>query len=159
MIIKNPADDKQVRPAQAPLEEARMTYFWTWFNVLTMGLVDGLPDDANDFDEDEVTRKEADPAVNKATLEEALQCLKMMRAAALAFVEQDRPTNGWSQNIGLFFQCYPHCSVNSTHMHILDMDRTGPSYEAIKSRNLKMDFVIQAVEEEIKELHVDDASA
>ena len=159
MIIKKPADDKQVRPAKAPLEEARMTYFWTWFNVLTMGLVDGLPDDANDFDEDELKRVEADPAKNKATLEEALECLKMMRAAALAFVEQDRPTNGWSQNIGLFFHCYPYCSVNSTHMHILDMDRTGPSYEAIKSRNLKMDFVIQAMEEEIKELHVDDASA
>ena len=53
----------------------------------------------------------------------------------------------------------PTRAINSTHLHILDMDRTGPSYEAVKSRNLKMDFVIQAMEEEIKELHVDDASA
>ena len=36
MIIKKPADDKQVRPATATLEEARMTYFWTWFNVLQL---------------------------------------------------------------------------------------------------------------------------
>ena len=46
-----------------------------------------------------------------------------------------------------------------TYLHILDMDRTGPSYEAIKSRNLKMDFVIQAVEEEIKELESDQTTA
>ena len=124
-----------------------------------MGLVDGLPDNAVNYDEAELKSQEADPERNQRTLKEALQCLTMMRDAALAFVEQDREENGWSQNIGLFFHCYPHCSVNSTHMHILDMDRTGPSYEAIKSRNLKMDFVIQAVEEEIKELHVDDASA
>ena len=39
------------------------------------------------------------------------------------------------------------------------MDRTGPSYEAVKSRNLKMDFVIQAVEEEIKEMESDQTTA
>ena len=130
-----------------------MTYFWTWFNVLTMGLVDGLPDDANDFDEGELTRTEADLAVNKATLEEALQCLKMMRATALAFVEQDRPTNGWSQNIGLFFHCYPFCSNNSTHMHIVDLDYTGPTFDKINNkegRNLRMEDVIKAVKDEIE---------
>ena len=124
-----------------------------------MGLVDGLPDNAVNYDEGELKSQEADPERNQRTLKEALQCLTMMHDAALAFVEQDREENGWSQNIGLFFHCYPHVAINSTHLHILDMDRTGPSYEAVKSRNLKMDFVIQAVEEEIKELHVDDASA
>ena len=95
---------------------------------------------------------EADPERNQRTLEEALKCLTMMRAAALAFVEQDREENGWSQDIGLFFHCYPHCSVNSTHMHIVDLNYTGPTFDKIskEGRNLKMDDVIKAVEDEIE---------
>ena len=64
-----------------------------------MGLVDGLPDNAVNYDEGELKSKEADPERNQRTLEEALKCLTMMRAAALAFVEQDREENGWSQDI------------------------------------------------------------
>ena len=73
-----------------------------------MGLVDGLPDNAVNYDEGELKSQEADPERNQRTLKEALQCLTMMHDAALAFVEQDREENGWSQNIGLFFHCYPH---------------------------------------------------
>ena len=41
MIIRKHEEDNDVRPGmEKSLEEARMTYFWTWFNVLTMGLVD-----------------------------------------------------------------------------------------------------------------------
>ena len=73
MIIRKPEDGSGARPGEeTPGEESRMTYFWTWFNILTMGLVDGLLDNANDFDEDELKRVEADPAKNKATLEEAI---------------------------------------------------------------------------------------
>jgi len=146
MIIKKPSADNEVRPTCG--KTPRMTYFWTWFNVLTMGLVDAVKDDAIEFDEDEVKMKEVDPELNQTTLTEALECLKTMRDAAEAFVKQDAAT-GWSENIGLFFHCYPHCSVNSTHLHIVDLATTGPTYKAIGQRNLKMDFVIQALQEEI----------
>ena len=151
MIIKKPSEDNQVRPASSGEDPPRMTYFWTWFNVLTMGLVDVVSEDKLDFDEEEVKRNEADKDLNQKTLAEALECLKTMRAAAYAFVREDRATNGWSEDndIGLFFHCYPHCSVNSTHLHIVDLSTTGPTYDAIKQRNLKMDFVIEALEEEI----------
>ena len=118
-----------------------------------MGLVDGLPDNAVNYDEGELKSKEADPERNQRTLKEALQCLTRMRDAALAFVEQDREENGWSQNIGLFFHCYPFCSVNSTHMHIVDLDYTGPTFDKINNkegRNLRMEDVIKAVKDEIE---------
>ena len=167
MIIRKPEEGSDVRPGEeVSLEDARMTYFWTWFNVLTMGLVDVAKADAVHHDEKEMRGEEANLELNIRTLESALACLRTMREAAYAFVKEDAKS-GWSlreketwqketnqtvvelADIGLYFHCYPHCSVNSTHMHILDMDRTGPSYEAIKSRNLKMDFVIQALQEEI----------
>ena len=119
-----------------------------------MGLVDGLPDNAVNYDEGELKSQEADPERNQRTLKEALQCLTMMHDAALAFVEQDREENGWSQNIGLFFHCYPFCSVNSTHMHIVDLDYTGPTFDKINNkegRNLRMEDVIKAVKDEIEE--------
>ena len=118
-----------------------------------MGLVDGLPDNAVNYDEGELKSQEADPERNQRTLKEALQCLTMMRDAALAFVEQDREENGWSQNIGLFFHCYPFCSNNSTHMHIVDLDYTGPTFDKINNkegRNLRMEDVIKAVKDEIE---------
>ena len=155
MIIKKPTDEKEG-------DARRMTYFWTWFNVLTMGVVDGFKRFNTAYDEDAVKEKEADPELNKTVLTGALKCLETMRDAAFAFVEQDRkeqeargeePEDTWSENIGLFFHCYPHCSVNSTHMHIVDLDFTGPTFDQInykEKRNLKMEDVIEAVKEEIE---------
>jgi ankyrin repeat protein len=168
MIIKKPSDTRETRAGHPPPpEEARMTYFWTWFNVLTMGLVDGFKNFDTAYDEDAVKKMEADPELNKKVLMGALQCLKTMRDAALAFVEQDRkeqelrgaePEDKWSEKIGLFFHCYPRCSVNSTHMHIVDLDYTGPTFDKINNeegRNLRMEDVIKAVEEEIEHLETE----
>ena len=47
-------------PASAPERRSgspvavRMTYFWTWFNVLTMGLDDGEINGGDSFDEIEI---------------------------------------------------------------------------------------------------------
>jgi hypothetical protein len=163
MIIKKPNDVMETRAGHPPApKDARMTYFWTWFNVLTMGLVDGFKEFDTAYDEDAVRKMEADPELNKKVLMGALQCLKTMRDAAHAFVEQDRKQQDlsgskledkWSEEIGLFFHCYPHCSVNSTHMHIVDLEYTGPTFKKIndeEGRNLRMDDVIEAVEEEIE---------
>ena len=169
MIIRKPEEGGDVRPGEeeAP-EEARMTYFWTWFNVLTMGLVDVAKADAVHHDEEEMRSEEANLELNIRTLESALACLRTMRDAAYAFVKEDAKS-GWSlreknvfqketnqhgvelADIGLFFHCYPHCSVNSLHLHIVDLSKTGPTYEACRFKNLSMDIVLTALEKEIKE--------
>ena len=169
MIIRKPEEGSDVRPGmEASPEEARMTYFWTWFNVLTMGLVDVAKADAVHHDEEEMRSEEANLELNIRTLESALACLRTMREAAYAFVKEDAKS-GWSlreknvfqketnqhgvelADIGLYFHCYPHCSVNSLHLHIVDLSKTGPTYEACRFKNLSMDMVLTALEDEIKE--------
>ena len=163
MIIRKPESDDDVRPGtERSAEEARMTYFWTWFNVLTMGLVDGAKKHSLHHDEEEMRDAEASIDLNIKTLESALACLTMMREAAYAFVKEDAKSGTkWSlrkdskeqlADIGLFFHCYPHCSVNSLHLHIVDLSATGPTYGACKLKNLRMDMVLQCLQEEIKAL-------
>ena len=139
-----------------------MTYFWTWFNVLTMGLVDVAKEDAVHPDEEEMREAETSIELNLRTLESAQACLTKMREAAYAFVKEDTKS-GWSlrkvttatgeqlADIGLFFHCYPHCSVNSLHMHIVDLSETGPTYPMFKHKNLRMDIVLTVLETEIAE--------
>ena len=147
-----------------------MTYFWTWFNVLTMGLVDVAKADAVHHDEEEMRGEEANIELNIRTLESALACLRTMREAAFAFVKEDAKSGTkWSlrekdvfqketqetivelADIGLYFHCYPHCSVNSLHLHIVDLSETGPTYEAFRFKNLSMDMVLTALDKEIKD--------
>ena len=169
MIIRKPEEGSDVRPGEeASLEEARMTYFWTWFNVLTMGLVDVAKADAVHHDEEEMRGEEANLELNIRTLESALACLRTMREAAYAFVKEDAKS-GWSlreketwqketqetivelADIGLYFHCYPLCSVNSLHLHIVDLSEVGPTYEACRFKNLSMDMVLKALDKEIKD--------
>ena len=172
MIIRKPEEGGNVRPGEeASLEEARMTYFWTWFNVLTMGLVDVAKADAVHHDEEEMRSEEANLELNIRTLESALACLRTMREAAYAFVKEDAKS-GWSlreknvfqketnqhvvglADIGLYFHCYPHCSINSLHLHIVDLSKVGPTYEACRFKNLGMDMVLKALENEIAEFKI-----
>ena len=169
MIIRKPEEGGDVRPGEeASLEEARMTYFWTWFNVLTMGLVDVAKADAVHHDEEEMRSEEANLELNIRTLESAHACLRKMREAAYAFVKEDTKS-GWSlrvkdvfqketqetivelADIGLYFHCYPLCSVNSLHLHIVDLSEVGPTYEACRFKNLSMDMVLKALDKEIKD--------
>ena len=174
MIIRKPEEGSGVRPGEeASPEEARMTYFWTWFNVLTMGLVDVAKADAVHHDEEEMRSEEANLELNIRTLESALACLRKMREAAYAFVKEDaksgtkwslREKETWQNetkqtdfelaDIGLYFHCYPHCSVNSLHLHIVDLSKTGPTYEACRFKNLSMDMVLTALEKEIAEFKI-----
>ena len=169
MIIRKPEEGGDVRPGEeASLEEARMTYFWTWFNVLTMGLVDVAKADAVHHDEEEMRGEEANLELNIRTLESALACLRTMREAAYAFVKEDAKSGTkWSlrqketnqtivelADIGLYFHCYPLCSVNSLHLHIVDLSEVGPTYEACRFKNLSMDMVLTALEKEIAEFKI-----
>ena len=169
MIIRKPEDGIGARPGEeTPGEESRMTYFWTWFNVLTMGLVDVAKADAVHHDEEEMRSEEANIELNIRTLESALACLRTMREAAYAFVKEDAKS-GWSlrekdtwqketnqtivelADIGLYFHCYPHCSVNSLHLHIVDLSELGPTFKALSNKNLSMDMVLRALDKEIKD--------
>ena len=161
MIIRRPEPGNDVRPGEEKGQQPRMTYFWTWFNVLTMGLVDVATEGAVHHDEDELRVEEDSLELNMATLKSAETCLKKMREAAYAFVRED-VNSGWSSNqrqIGLFFHCYPHCSVNSLHLHIVDLSATGPTYHACEHTNLPIDFVLNALDNEIKALNLEPKSA
>ena len=163
MIIRKPEEGDDVRPGkETSADEARMTYFWMWFNVLTMGLVDAAKEDSVHHEEEELREEERSLERNIETLESARTCLLTMREAAYAFVKEDAKS-GWSLrsvttaageqlvDIGLFFHCYPHCSVNSLHMHIVDLSETGPTYPMFKHKNLRMDIVLTVLETEIAE--------
>merc|ERR1711920_773850 len=93
--------------------------FWGWFNVLVFGMLDNL--------------------------QEAIDTLQRMREAALLYVQTKE---GWSSNVGLFFHVYSLSSVNSLHLHIVDMDQVGPTYDVIKHRNMCLDDVLNVLEEE-----------
>ena len=75
------------------------------------------------------------------------------RRPALAFTRAD-PALKWSANVGLFFHAYPHCSVNATHLHIVDLDATGPSFDELAFKNLPLDDCLQVLSKELRELRM-----
>lgn len=53
-----------------------------------------------------------------------------------------------SENIGLYFHCYPTNSIHITHLHIIDESNVGPQYFAKYWKNLPLEFVRKAIIEE-----------
>ena len=102
---------------------------WKFFNVLVYGMGD-------DPEKKETTR-----------LKEAIRMLTDMKHVALEFAAKD-PTYKWSKNIGLYFHAYPHCSVNATHLHIVDLEKRGPTMKHLEFKNLNLDDCIKVLEEE-----------
>jgi len=96
---------------------------WEWFNILTFGLVSGP--------------------------EGALAKLTEMKKAALRWTSA---TDGWppAHRVGLFFHVYGHNSVNSCHLHVVNLDYVGPSYAALKHKNLPLDAAIAVLEKEVQ---------
>merc|ERR1719230_296655 len=56
---------------------------------------------------------------------------------------------GWSDQIGLFFHVFGHNTVNSMHLHILDMSVIGPTFWFYEYKNLPVDAVLKVLREEI----------
>ncbi|CAE7742245.1 FNTB [Symbiodinium pilosum] len=110
----------------------RRNLHWRWFNALVFGMLD---------DQERVF-----PAGKCCP--DTVSEIKMMKEAALTWVEGARESEGWSHNIGLFFHVYGHNSVNSLHLHVVDLDFTGPSFESQKFKNLPIDAVLQVLEQE-----------
>merc|ERR1719469_870247 len=97
---------------------------WEWFNVLTFGLVSGL--------------------------EEGIAKLRGIRDAAL---EWSCSTDDWPRGrdyLGMFLHVYAHSSVNSMHLHVLDMAEVGPTYHRLSYKNLSFHDAIEVLEDELE---------
>lgn len=94
---------------------------WKWFNVLAFGL---------------------DPK----DLNEAIRTLLDMKTTAKSWASK---MPNWSNNIGLYFHVYGHASVNALHLHIVDLEVTGPTLNFLNYKNLPIDAVITVLEDEL----------
>mmetsp|Transcript_29054 Transcript_29054/g.52927 ORF Transcript_29054/g.52927 Transcript_29054/m.52927 type:complete len:780 (+) Transcript_29054:64-2403(+) len=88
-------------------------------------------------------------ATEAAEMEDALNEVEMMKKAAMAYTSS---CGGWSENVGLYFHVFGHNSVNSMHLHILDMNELGPSYWHHQYHNCSIDAVLKVLREELAAL-------
>ena len=98
---------------------------WQWFNVLGFGL---LPE-----------------SKGGAGLGRSIALVEVMKAAALRYTSV---CPGWSDRVGLFFHVFGHNSVNSLHLHILDMADLGPTFWHYEYKNCPLDVVLKVLKEE-----------
>jgi len=101
---------------------------WKWFNVVAFGL------DSED-------------------LPIAIRILKEAKKAAKKYVQDPQQrADGWKkEKVKLYFHAFGHNSVPSLHMHIIDTNETGKSYDLQQHKNLLIDDVIQVLEAELAE--------
>jgi len=64
-------------------------------------------------------------------LNKNLNFLSELLAAAVTYTQ----SRNW-KNPGFYFHCYPHNSIQSLHLHIVNLDRVGPSFFKQKHKNL-----------------------
>lgn len=106
---------------------------WQWFNVLAWGMVDST----------------ATAAESLAAMRTAAAELEALKAAALAYAAGCR---GWSGQVGMFFHVFGHNSVNSLHLHLIDMKTIGPTFWKLDFKNCPLDAVLKVFNEEIAAL-------
>eukprot|EP00928_Gymnodinium_smaydae_P015013 TRINITY_DN15507_c0_g1_i1.p1 TRINITY_DN15507_c0_g1~~TRINITY_DN15507_c0_g1_i1.p1 ORF type:complete len:725 (-),score=110.06 TRINITY_DN15507_c0_g1_i1:207-2381(-) len=104
---------------------------WQWFNALAFGL---LPKEEGGV-----------------PLEECVAHVELMKSAALKYAANA----GWSKKIGLFFHVFGHNSVNSLHLHIVDMEVLGPTFWHFEYKNCPLDCVLKVLREEMDHGHGD----
>jgi len=124
------ADDKWNSRDQVWLGKASMSkrhvfllvkdLHWEWFNILTFGLESGV--------------------------QNGLDKLNRMKEAVKLWASAQPE---WSSNIGMFFHVHAHTGTPSLHLHVLDMDALGPSYEQLDYKNLSIDEAIETLQEEV----------
>jgi len=98
---------------------------WQWFNALVFGIVPSH--------------------MGGVSLDEAIAMVREMKAAALTYCAN---VGGWSDNIGLYFHVFGHNSVNSLHLHVLDLEETGPSFDKLMYKNIPLKVVLKVLNEE-----------
>lgn len=55
------------------------------------------------------------------------------------------------KELGLFFHVYGHSSVNSLHLHMVDLSQVGPTFEALAHKNLPLDVLLQFLKDKLKD--------
>merc|ERR1712113_204430 len=85
-----------------------------------------------------------DPAAQH-DLARAIEEVQLMKTAALYYAG----VKGWSDNVGLYFHVFGHNSVNSLHLHILDLEYVGPTFWRSEHKNCPIDAIIDALREEV----------
>jgi hypothetical protein len=113
---------------------------WQFFNVLTLGLVD-----------------------DGISVAEAIEMLEDMREAALYYTRNAGRygLNDYTNDIGLFFHCYPNVGVQFLHMHIIDMAVVGPSFQENAAKHISIEVVLSALraeEERVRKARVEAAT-
>ena len=73
---------------------------------------------------------------------EHLTFLKALKFAGLCYAK----SRNW-KNPGLFFHCFPHNSVQSLHLHVMNLDNCGFNYERNKHKNISIDHCIELIED------------
>lgn len=104
---------------------------WSFFNALTLGMTD-----------------ESDL---RAALSEAIQLLEDLRSAAVTYVG-GRRQQGWSEQLGLYFHVFGHNSVNSLHLHMVDMKAVGPTFRKLEYKNCPLNAILKVLQEEMAQL-------
>lgn len=104
---------------------------WTLFNAITFGIE------------------------NETKLKEAIKYVTDAHRAAQEWVT--RENSDWSDKVGFYFHVYPHNSVPSFHMHILDLgDETeeyvGRAYHHMNWKNTPVQDVLDVLNEELQSL-------
>jgi len=94
---------------------------WRWFNALIFGLG------------------------SNEQLAEAVRHVEQMIEAGRHYTQR----TGYTGNVGFFFHTYGLSSVNSLHMHMLDLDHVGPTYRHLQHKNLPAEAVLQVLREEL----------
>jgi hypothetical protein len=94
---------------------------WSNFNVLTLGM-------SEEFG-----------------LKKAIEELNDMEMISIDYTKE----RGWSNNVGLYFHCYPFNSIMTMHLHILDLNTVGPSFKKLEYKNLKLDDVRKVLNEDL----------
>lgn len=56
----------------------------------------------------------------------------------------------WSNNVGMYFHVYGHASVNALHLHLVDLDATGPTYHYLRYKNLPLSSILRVLRAELE---------
>ena len=73
--------------------------------------------------------------------------VEAMEVAALLYASK---TPAWSTGLGMYFHVYGHASVNALHLHLVDLNATGPTFEALRYKNLPLQAVLHVLRKELR---------
>jgi hypothetical protein len=106
---------------------------WGTFNAATFGL---------DYEDG------ADTVAQIASLRAALALVDESERVAREYACRA----DWGPKVGLYVHVYPLNSVQAFHLHVLDDDARGPTFDKLNHKNLPLGAVREVLQQEIAEL-------